>query len=80
MCKNTEKRVMKKTTELLQHFPATFQKQSDSMFFTIINLSFNTILSEAERNLNKNTAKKTSKVERAEDNFQTGLLEKEQPY
>jgi len=49
------------------------------MFFTIINLSFNSVFSEAERNLTKNTAKKTSRVERAEDNFQTGLLEQEQP-
>jgi hypothetical protein len=65
---------------MLEHFPTAFQKQSDSMFFTIINLSFNSMLSEAERNLTKNTAKKTSRVERDEDNFQTGLLEQEQPH
>jgi hypothetical protein len=38
------------------------------------------MLSEAERNLTKNTAKKTSRVERAEDNFQTALLQLEQPH
>jgi hypothetical protein len=38
------------------------------------------MLSEAERNLTKNTAKKTSTVEIVEDNFQTGLLEQEQPH
>jgi hypothetical protein len=38
------------------------------------------MLSEAERNLYKNIAKKTSRVDRAEDNFQTGLLEQEQPH
>jgi hypothetical protein len=37
------------------------------------------MLSEEERNLTKNTAKKISRVERAEDNFQTGLLEQEHP-
>jgi len=37
------------------------------------------MLSGAERNLTKNIAKKTGS-ERAEDNFQTGLLEQEQPH
>jgi hypothetical protein len=38
------------------------------------------MLSEAEINLTKNIAKKTSRVERDEDNFQTGLPEQEQPH
>jgi hypothetical protein len=38
------------------------------------------MLSEAKRNLTKNIAKKTGRVETDEDNFQTGLFEQEQPH
>jgi hypothetical protein len=39
-----------------------------------MNPCFNNLLSETERNLTKNIAKKRSSMERVEDNFQTGAV------